>query len=102
MSERLDGLRRRRDLLRKELALVERQVEAEESALVAPGNTEPETPFDAEAEAEAILREFRRPPELVGGQAKKGCLLAYMALLVVFVALAAAGLLVYSRYVRGR
>ena len=98
MSARSDELRRQRDLLRENLAWLEREIAAEEGG-VPPAPPPPVlsqrldvAARDADRDAEAILAEFRTSGSAIESQTKRGCILyfAFAVLLLAGAALAAA------------
>jgi hypothetical protein len=99
VSERADGLRRRRDLLKEELARVELQLSAEESGSANGAGDAP--PVDPEALAEQILSQYRSPPAAVAGKAKSGCIAAAVFGIGLLLALAALGIFLYARSLHG-
>jgi hypothetical protein len=96
VSERSDELLRQRELLREQLAWIEREIarEAAESvgspAVVPPPRlAQPNfsvTASDADRDAEAILAEFRRSAPSVEAQTKRGCILYFAAALALLLA----------------
>jgi len=104
VSDRLDELRRQRDLAKQQLAWLEREIVAAEGAAREPAPAEgqpvrPAVPFEPQ-NAEAILEEFRRPPASIAKQAKLGCIL-YFAGAMALLALAVAAVYLYARATRG-
>ena len=93
MSDRLEEFRRQRGLLRAHLDWLEREIEAlEGTARPAPTVTPPPVPAPparVDADAEAILAEYRRPPVSIQRQARFGCLL-YFTIALAFLALGVA------------
>ncbi len=106
MSDRLNELRRQRDLARQQLAWLESEISAAEGAARAPAPgqgqpAQPAAPFEEPKGAEAILEEFRQAPASIAKQTKLGCVLYFagaMALLI----LAVAAVYLYARATRGR
>ncbi len=105
MSDRLDELRRQRDLARQQLAWLEREIAAAEGAARDPSPAQggPAQPAAAPEpkSAEAILEEFRRAPAAIATQTKLGCIL-YFAGAMAFLILAVAAVYLYARATRGR
>jgi hypothetical protein len=90
VSDRLDELRRQRELQREHLEWIDRQIAALEGIL-------PQGPDEAPAQAarevrsaEDILEEFRQHPAAIGKRTKLGCLLYFAAAMAVLAILAAA------------
>jgi hypothetical protein len=93
VSDRLDELRRQRDLLRGQLASLDAQIAAAERPAQAPfpdkGRPQAEAAPDPRS-ADAILEEFGRAPASMARQAKLGCILYFAgAMALLFLALAA-------------
>jgi hypothetical protein len=101
VSDRLDELRRQRDLLRENLAFIEREIAAESRS---QGGTLPpplRIPDPAlERTAEAILAEYQRPPAAISQQTKVGCI-AYFAGAMLLMAALLVGAYFYYRSARG-
>ncbi|HXQ79831.1 MAG TPA: hypothetical protein VN775_00875 [Opitutaceae bacterium] len=101
MSDRLDEFRRQRTLLREHLAWLDREIAGlEGGAPPAPGAAQPAAaavPPVVDAEAEAILAEYRRPSVSIQKQAKAGCLLYFFAALAL---MALAAVLLYVLFKR--
>ena len=85
MSERLKDLQRQRALAQEQLAWLEREIARESGAttLPAPAATPipPPTagPAHSEADAEAMMAQYRNNPESLHGDVKRGCLLYFFA-----------------------
>jgi hypothetical protein len=102
VSDRLDELRRQRDLLRENLAFIEREIAAEtrsQGGTLPPPLRLPDPVEDRTAEA--ILAEYQRPPAAISQQAKVGCIAYFAGALLLLLALAAAAAFFYYRSVRG-
>jgi hypothetical protein len=101
VSDRLDELRRQRDLLRENLAFIEREIAAEsrsQGVALPPPLRVPDPVLDRTAEA--ILAEYQRPPAVISQQAKAGCILYFAAAMLLLVALVVAAYF-YYRSARG-
>jgi len=104
VSDRLDELRRKRNLLREQLGALDRDITALEAA-AEPVAREPRTPDSPEAapgieSADAILDEFRQQPSSVARRAKLGCVI-YFAAALALLALAVAAVYFRARATRG-
>lgn len=93
MSDRLAELRRQRTVVLEQLMRLDREIAQAAAAPaaakppappVAPGGVSSAAPAPAVATgvAEAILEEYRVPPEAVHRNVRKGCLLYFAAALV--------------------
>ena len=106
MSDRLDELRRQRALQREHLDWIEREIAAlEAAARAAPGAEPPEIivavpASEAEAEAEAILREYEQPVASIETRTKFGCIL-YLVLLLALLTAAVGAVYLHAKAVRG-
>ena len=99
MSDRLDELRRQRDLARAQLAWLDAQIAQAEAA---PGPAVPAAVRGAEARSpEAILEEFRTAPAAIATRAKLGCILYFAGAMALLVLGAGAVFLLYARATRG-
>lgn len=90
MSDRLEEIRRQRDLLREHLARLDREIAGLEGKAPPPPSAAPAaSPAPSartgliESEAEAILARFRQPAVSIHKRTKLGCLLYFAAALVV-------------------
>lgn len=88
MSDRLEEIRRQRDLLREHLARLDREIaglegKAPPSAAPAASPAPSARTGLIESEAEAILARFRQPAVSIHKRTKLGCLLYFAAALVV-------------------
>jgi hypothetical protein len=94
VSDRANELRRQRDLLRDNLAWIEKEIAAEEGRanaaspgvpppLVPPASFSVDAP-DAARDAEAILSEYRTAPVSISSQTKLGCI-SYFAVAMVLI-----------------
>ena len=86
MSDRLDDLQRQRALAQEQLARLERELARESGAVPPPAAVPvviPPTagPAQAEAEAEAMLAQYRNDPAVLQGNVKRGCILYFIAAL---------------------
>ncbi len=104
MSDRLDDLRRQRDLLREQLASLDAEIAAAERPAQAAFPDKDQPPH-AEAtsgppSADAILEEFGRAPASMARQAKLGCIL-YFAGAMALLALAVAAFYFFEKASRG-
>ena len=104
MSDRLEEFRRQRGVLRAHLEWLDREIAALDGTAPGQAPTElppaPAAPAHVDADAEAILAEYRRPPVSIQKQAKVGCLLYFVALLALM-ALAVAVLYVFVKRAHG-
>jgi hypothetical protein len=105
VSDRLDELRRQRELARQQLAWLDSEIAAAEGAPRPPEEPAvrpPAPPGPADTRSpEAILEEFRRAPAAVARQTKLGCIL-YFAGAMALLLLGFAALYLYARATRGR
>jgi len=101
VSDRLDELRRQRDLLRENLAFIEREIAAEARSQggTVPPPLRPPDPVE-DRTAEAILAEYQRAPAAISQQAKAGCIAYFAGGLLLMAALLAAAYFFY-RSARG-
>ena len=104
MSDRLDELRRQRDLLRGQLGSLDRDIAALEAA-AQPVARGPRAPASPEATpqieaADSILDEFRQQPASIARRAKLGCII-YFAAALALLALAVAAVYLHERATRG-
>jgi hypothetical protein len=104
VSDRLNELRRQRDLARQQLAWLESEIAAAEGAARAPApaqgqHAQPAAPVEARS-AEAILEDFRQAPASIAKQTKLGCVL-YFAGAMLLLILAVAAVYLYARATRG-
>jgi len=100
VSDRLEEFRRQRGVLRGHLEWLEREIAALEGKAPAAAPPAPAGPTADDAEAEAILAEYRRPHVSIQKQAKVGCLIYFFALLALM-ALAVAVLYVFVKRAHG-
>jgi hypothetical protein len=104
VSDRLDELRRQRELARQQLAWLESEIAAAEGAARPLAQSDARTPVpEGPAEArspEAILEEFRRAPAAVARQTKLGCVLYFAAAMALLI-LAVFAVYLYARATRG-
>ncbi len=95
MSDRANELRRQRDLLRENLAWIEREIAAEEGRAATPSPVSP-PPLSAPApvytsapaddrDAEAILAEYRTPAMSMASKTKMGCVVYFVVAMVILV-----------------
>ncbi len=113
MSDRLDEFRRQRDLLRRHLEWLDREIaglegSADETPAFAPpdrppSQTEaaPDKPRISDLDAEAILAEYRRPPADLQRQTQRGCFI-YFGVALAILALVVAAVYYLSRRAHGR
>ena len=87
MSDRLTELQRQRALAQEQLAWLDREI-ARETGAATPAPTSPAataaTPptaglVHAEADAEALLAQYRSDPQALHGDVKRGCFLYFIA-----------------------
>ena len=104
MSDRLDELRRQRELQREHLDWLDREIAAlEGTALHEAGSGLPPPLAGApagSADAEAILEEYRRAPASIARRTKTGCLL-YFAAAMGLLAMALVLIYLFERARRG-
>jgi hypothetical protein len=90
VSDRLEAFRRQRALLKEHVAWLDREIAAIEGGTPppqAPAEPPPVAAFNpaAEADAEAILAEYRQPSMSIQKRAKLGCLIYFAAALLLMV-----------------
>jgi len=104
VSDRLDELRRQRDLLREQLAKLDAQIAAAESPAQAPFTEKGQPPQAVAASeplsADAILEEYGRAPASMARQAKLGCILYFVGAMALL-ALAVAAVYFFEKASRG-
>jgi len=108
VSDRLEELRRQRGLLRSHLDWLDREIASLAGAApaappppaAAPPARPPPEPRAADAEAEAILAEYRLPAVSIQKQARVGCLL-YFAAAITLMVLAVGALYLILRRAHG-
>jgi hypothetical protein len=112
VSERSDELRRQRELLRENLAWLEREI-AREEGIAAQEAPPPQAPprlsqppssasaSDRDRDAEAILAEYRTSAPAVESQTKRGCILYFAVALVLFLGVAGVLIFFYARARQG-
>ena len=105
MSDRLDELRRQRELQREHLEWIDREIAAREGILPREPDEEPPQAAGRGARevrsAEAILEEFREHPVSIEKRTRLGCLL-YFAAAVALLAILAGAAYLFARSVHGR
>jgi len=108
VSDRSDELRRQRDLLRENLAWLEKEIEREEGV---PARETPPVPApprlahtrpgvsaaDRDRDAEAILAQYRTPAPAVESQTRRGCILYFAIALFLFLAVSGGLIFLYAR-----
>jgi hypothetical protein len=112
VSDRLEDFRRQRDLLRRHLEWLDREIAALEGALseappaaptyspASPAEPTPERARISDLDAEAILAEYRRPPVDLQRQTRLGCFI-YFGVALALLALFVAGVYYLSRRAHG-
>jgi hypothetical protein len=90
VSERLKDLQRQRALAQEQLAWLDREIARESNTLPTPTASIPSPapvappkaiPAQAEAEAEAMLAQYRSDPDAMQRNVKRGCILYFLAAL---------------------
>jgi len=105
VSERSDELRRQRDLLRENLAWIEKEIEREDGLsqpapeMAAPPRLNTRAPVD-DRDVEAILGEYRTSSHAIASSTKAGCI-AYFAIATALLLLGVAGVYFYYKSARG-
>ena len=84
MSDRLKDLQRQRALAQEQLAWLDREIARESGATPPPTPAPPATPptggpVKAEADAEALLAQYRSDPQALQRDVKRGCFLYFFA-----------------------
>jgi hypothetical protein len=98
VPDELNELRRQRELQREHLEWLDREIAAREGMLRDDADAGPREPRPQAQgpSAEQILDEFRQPPGAIHRRTKLGCI-AYFAVFLALLALAAAALYLHER-----
>jgi hypothetical protein len=111
VSDRLEDFRRQRDLLRRHLEWLDREIASLTGSTFEPPRAPPHPPAGppdpapprariSDLDAEAILAEYRRPPADLERQTRLGCFIYFGAALAV-IAFAVAAVYYLSRRAHG-